>query len=120
MSQRGNYSIEEVTALVEGYEELTSLRHKAWIQVRILDMWRAYSQIPREYQAAVLLMGFLGMSSRNASPLAYVSHSTVARRYASGLSAMMSKMNGASYFKANRKGLEGNRAARHRRELVKS
>lgn len=90
----GTYSLEEVCAIVEGYEELTELRHKPWILVRLLDMWRAYGQISHEFQEAVLLMGLMGYSSRQAAPLTYVSHSTVSRRYASGLAQLVIKMNG--------------------------
>lgn len=95
MSRRANYSREELEAVTEGYEELREHENKAWILVRLIDMWRAYFKLSREQQAAVFLCGMLGYSTRQASPLLDVSHTTVAKRYATGLDAMKSYLNGA-------------------------
>ena len=91
--RRVNYSVEELEALVEGYEELRSTR-KLWIRVRLVDLSRAYMRLSKEHQSAVFLCGFYGLSTRGASPLLNVSHVTVAKRYANGLRAMVRYLNG--------------------------
>lgn len=94
MFRAGRYSLEEIDALAEGYEELREVENKAWVLVRLVDMWRAYDALKREHQEAILLVGMLGLSTRAAAPLLDVSHSTVARRYGQGLSAMKHYLNG--------------------------
>jgi len=91
---KGKYSIEEVTALVEGAEELRGWETKAWILVRLIDMWRAYAHLTREHREAVFLVGMHGLSTRAASPYIGVSHTTVAKRYTQGLTTMVKYLNG--------------------------
>jgi len=92
--RKGSYSIEEVTALVEGYEELRWCDTKAWILVRLIDLRRAMAGLTREHQEAVVLCGLHGLSTRVASPYIGVSHTTVAKRYNQGLQKMQKIMNG--------------------------
>lgn len=84
----GNYSVDEIDALAEGYEELKEFHTKAWIHVRLIDMWRAFDSLTREHQGVILLVGMYGLSTRAAAPILGVSHTTVAKRYNQGLSAM--------------------------------
>lgn len=93
----GRYSLEEVTALVEGYGELRFSDTKAWILVRLIDMRRAMAYLSREHREAVILCGLHGLSTRVASPYLRVSHTTVAKRYAQGLEIMVKYMNGERY-----------------------
>lgn len=97
MLRRASYSAEEVEAVAEGYEELTEERQKAWINVRLIDLHRAYAQLKPERQQAVLLCGLLGYSTRQAAPILQVSHTTVANRYKAGLGAMKAYLNGVRY-----------------------
>jgi len=92
--RKGSYSIEEVTALVEGYEELRWSDTKAWILVRLIDLRRAMAKLTREHREAVVLCGLHGLSTRVASPYLGVSHTTVAKRYTQGLTVMQKYMNG--------------------------
>lgn len=94
MWRKGNYSLEEVTALVEGYEELRWCDTKAWVLVRLIDLRRAMARLTREHREAVVLCGLHGLSTRVASPLIGVSHTTVAKRYNQGLNTMVKYMNG--------------------------
>lgn len=94
MSLRANYSHDELTAVVEGYEELREHPNKSWIHVRLIDLSRAYNILAPEQQQAVRLCGVQGYSTRQAAKLVGVSYSTVARRYAAGLDAMQSYLNG--------------------------
>lgn len=94
MSRRASYSREELEAVAEGYEELREHENKAWILVRLIDLWRAYYNLSTEQRQAVLLCGIMGYSTRQASLLLDVSHTTVAKRYATGLDAMQSYLNG--------------------------
>lgn len=94
MSRRASYSYEELDAIAEGYEELRESDNKAWILVRLIDLQRAYGFLSKEQRCAVLLVGMLGYSTRQAAPLLEVSHTTVAKRYATGLDAMRNFLNG--------------------------
>lgn len=112
------YSIDEVSAIVEGYEELREVIHKPWIFVRLMDITRAYAMIPSKLQEAVLLCGLHGMSTRIAAPYAKVSHTAVAKRYVQGLEAMTAILNGEfNEYQQNR--LAGSRSAISRKEVVK-
>lgn len=96
MFRAGSYSLEELEALAEGYEELREIDNKAWVLVRLVDMWRAYDFLSREHQEAVLLVGMIGLSTRAAAPYLDVSHTTVAKRYNRAVDAMQSYLNGES------------------------
>lgn len=99
MSRKANYSDDELEAVAEGYEELREHDNKAWIHVRLIDLERAMSRLSKEQQQAVLLLGLMGYSSRAASPLLGVSHTTVAKRYLLGLDAMINYLNGVHVYK---------------------
>jgi DNA-directed RNA polymerase specialized sigma24 family protein len=86
--------MDEIEAVADGYEELREHDNKAWIHVRLIDLWRAVNYLSREQQQAVVLCGMMGFSTRQAAPLLEVSHTTVAKRYASGLGAMRMFLNG--------------------------
>lgn len=89
--------MEEVTVLVEDYEELDGLRSKAWIQVRLMDIDRAYSALPPTEKAAVLLCGFIGLPVRQAGILVGVQdHTKMWRRYQRGLAYLASYLNGGT------------------------
>jgi DNA-directed RNA polymerase specialized sigma24 family protein len=94
LSLRARYSEAELEAVVEGYEELREHPNKGWIHVRLIDLSRAYHILAPEQRQAVLLCGIHGYSTRQAGKLLELSHSTVARRYAAGLDAMKSYLNG--------------------------
>lgn len=68
--------------------------NKAWILVRLIDLQRAIAYLPEEQRAAVLLVGFLGYSTRQASSRLNVSHTTVAKRYQMALEVMSNFLNG--------------------------
>jgi len=89
-----NYSLDEIAALADGWEELREHNNKAWILVRMIDIQRAIHTLDRPHQEAVLLVGFLGLSSRSASTELGVSHTTVSRRYAEGIAKMAKFLNG--------------------------
>ena len=88
-----NYSLEEITALADGWEELQEHDNKSWILVRMVDIRRAMDILDRPHHEAVLLVGFLGLSSRKAAEVLDVSHTTVARRYSEGVAKMAKFLN---------------------------
>ena len=90
----GSYSVDELEAVAEGYEELREHENKAWIHVRLIDMWRAYYMLSPEQRAAFLLVGILGYSTRQAAPSLKVSHTTVAKRYSAALGSVQLFLNG--------------------------
>ena len=55
----GKYREEEVEVLVEDYDELLSSRHKAWIQVRLLDVEQTLKRLSPPHREAVFLVGFV-------------------------------------------------------------
>lgn len=93
---RFNYSDEELSTLVEEYEELDSLRSRAFFQVRLMDIDQALKSLPpREYEA-VLLCGPIGLTVRTAGALLGVSAQTMSNRYRTGLEKMARYLNGGS------------------------
>jgi DNA-directed RNA polymerase specialized sigma24 family protein len=95
MKQRfGTYSLEEVEAILDGWEELQELRHKAWIHVRVMDVERTVRRLPRVYREAILLCGMIGLTTRTAGKLVGVSHTAMRKRYMRGLDVLVIKLNG--------------------------
>lgn len=95
-SWRSNYTVDEVDALVEGYEEMKPHRHKLKWLVRYCDLDLALRHMPpKEYQA-VLLVGLIGLSIYDAGPVMGVSPSTMWRRYRRGLEWLTNFLNGAN------------------------
>lgn len=91
---RDPYSDNEVRVLVEEYEELSGLRSKAWVQVRLLDIEQAYKHLPPAEKEAVLLCGFLGLTVRTAGNLLFTPKSVMFRRYMRGLDYLARYLNG--------------------------
>lgn len=90
------YSMEEITVLVEDYDELQASRSKPWIQVRLMDIDRAFKALPPKLKVAVLLCGFMGMTVRTAGVIVDEPKSTMYRRYMNGLTYLASYLNGGS------------------------
>lgn len=90
------YSEEELTVLIEDYEELGDSRSKAWIQVRLMDIDRAVAHLPPKLKVAVLLCGIMGLTVRTAGKLVDVPTTTMYRRYVNGMSYLASYLNGGT------------------------
>lgn len=82
---RSNYTLEEVEALIEGYEELQGVKHKAYVLVRLMDIDRALPLLTLKQRQAVFLVGMLGMDTRSAGDVLGISHEAVLKRYRHGL-----------------------------------
>jgi DNA-directed RNA polymerase specialized sigma24 family protein len=93
---RDPYTELEVVTLVENYEELNDLRSKAWVQVRLMDIDRAFAALRPKEKTAVLLCGLLGFTVRTASALVDVPLATMWRHYQRGLVNMASYLNGGT------------------------
>ena len=95
MNQRhGKYTEDEVRELVEGYEELRTLRYKAWIHVRLIDLDRVLRYLPRVYREAIVLHGMVGLTTRAVGELVGASHTAVRKRYIRGLQQLVTRLNG--------------------------
>jgi DNA-directed RNA polymerase specialized sigma24 family protein len=92
--RRNNYAEEEVRVLVEEYPELTHLRSRQWIGVRLMDLDKVLAQLPPVYKEAVILCGIVGLTVRSAGVILGVSKDTVHRRYLRGLDEVVKRMNG--------------------------
>lgn len=88
------YSEEEVEAVVEGYDELTGLRHKSFIQVRLLDVELAMRKLSMPHRQAVMLCGLMGFTTRAAGGIMGVSSTTMHKRYRRGLRELVQILNG--------------------------
>lgn len=88
------YSDKEIEVLVEDYEELSGLRSKAWIQVRLMDIDKAWEALPPTEKEAVLLVGFMGLRLQTAAKLVDQKLSTMWHRYTRGLRYLASYLNG--------------------------
>lgn len=91
---RDNYSDDEVRTVTEEREELDGSRHKTFILVRLMDIDRAWHNLPPREKEAVLLVGMLQLPLRQAANLLSASHQTVWRRYNRGLEYMAHYLNG--------------------------
>lgn len=90
------YSLDELLVLLYEYEELREIDNKAWITVRLIDLWRAYSKLDKERKEAILLMGLFGYSSRTSGFLLGLSHVTLTKRFIAGLHQMQRTLNGGT------------------------
>lgn len=88
------YSEDELLVLLYEYEELREVANKAWVTVRLIDLWRAYSHLSKQRKEAVLLMGLFGFSSRTAGTILGVSHTAMVKRFLAGLDTMLRTLNG--------------------------
>lgn len=90
------YSLDELLVLLYEYEELREIENKAWITVRLIDLWRAYATLDHERKEAILLMGLFGYSSRTSASLLGLSHVTLTKRFIAGLHQMLRALNGGT------------------------
>lgn len=94
MTWRPNYTVEEVAAIVEGWEELTALRYKPGIHVRLMDVEQAIKHLSLPHHQAVLLVGMAGVAERTAGVLVGASQPTMSRRYRRGIEDIVKLLNG--------------------------
>ena len=87
------YSEEEVEAVVEGYLELNEIRHKSFIQVRLLDLERVLPRLSLPYRQAILLCGMVGLTTRTAGRLLGVSNVAMHKRYKRALREILRQLN---------------------------
>lgn len=90
------YSLDELLVLLFEYEELREIDNKAWITVRLIDLWRAYDALNTERKEAILLMGLFGYSSRTVGELLGISHTTATKRFIAALHQMQRALNGGT------------------------
>lgn len=93
---RDPYSEEEILVLVNDYDELSYLRSKSWVQVRLMDIDRAFKALRPKEREAVLLCGMVGLTVRSAGKLVGVDFTTMFRRYVRGLDYLARYLNGGS------------------------
>lgn len=89
----GSYDAEEVTALVEEFQELRN-SGRAFIRVRLMDLDQSVPQLSLPLRQAVVLHGMYSLSIREVGRLVGVDSSTILRRYRSGLAQLLTTMNG--------------------------
>lgn len=90
-----NYTAEEVEALIEGYLELSeNCRHKAYIQVRLLDIEATLRRLRPAERNAIFLCGIMEITVRTAADILGVDHVKMWRRYRKGLDILLAKLNG--------------------------
>ncbi len=91
------YDLDEVMALLAHWGEFRR-NPRLWILVRYADLDVGLRLLPSDEYRAVLLMGVLGLSTREAAPYEAVSHMTMSRRYLAGIERLVNYMNnGAEY-----------------------
>ncbi len=91
---RSPYTPEEIEALVEGYEELTFLRQRPAISVRLMDLERAIEALNQKTREAVLLYGIVGLSNEAAGRVLGISEAAVRKRFRHGLEDILYFLNG--------------------------
>ena len=95
---RANYSRNEVEALVEGYEELVAQKdvdrqHRLRIVHGLLDLDGAVATLTDKQRQAIVLMGKVGLSHRQAGELLGVDHTSMWQRYQHGLDRLTEIIN---------------------------
>lgn len=93
---RPNYTLDEVEALVEQYEEFTGMRSWSFMHVRLIDLDRALAVLRPKERQAVLLCGQMAMTTRTAATFVDASHQTMHRRYRRGIERIVSYLNGGA------------------------
>lgn len=93
-----NYSNREIKWLVEDNEELQEIKGtdsdgRVLLLVKLADLDRGMSKLPRVYKEAVYLCGMLGISTRSAGSLLGVSAVTMNKRYKRGLESLSRYLN---------------------------
>lgn len=88
------YTSKEVEVLVSEYQELCAVRHKSWIQVRLLDVERASKRLSKPLFEAVILCGVHGLTMRTAGVLVGKDPATMLRRYMRGIDGIVTYLNG--------------------------
>ncbi|MEM2990229.1 MAG: hypothetical protein QXQ02_03490 [Halobacteria archaeon] len=91
----GRYTVEEVDALIEGYDELRHGRLKPWIWVRLIDLDRAFQRLDKKHRVAVLLCGIANISVRTAANLAGIPYKTMYNRYKEGVRRILFYLGGS-------------------------
>jgi DNA-directed RNA polymerase specialized sigma24 family protein len=88
------YTPDELLVLLYEYEELREVDNKAWITVRLIDLWRSYDSLTNEHKEVILLMGLFGYSSRTVGDMLKISHTTATKRFIAALDTMLRRLNG--------------------------
>ena len=91
---RGNYTEEEIEALVEGYAELMHRKSRPSILVRMADIDRALRVLNRRERDTVFLTGVIGLTNELAGQILGVSESAVRKRTRKGLETIFHFLNG--------------------------
>lgn len=91
------YNLEEVRALLEGYEELQVSRSKEWVSVRLMDLERTIAILPLHHKVFLFLIGMCGFTLRDAAELLDIPTATVGRRYKVALVLLAGYMNGSTW-----------------------
>lgn len=93
-SHWGRYEDNEVQALIDHYLELRYMKHRPAIHVRLIDLERAISALPRKLFEVMLLAGLLRFTNEAAGRHLGVSESAVRKRYRQGFDFVMDYLNG--------------------------
>lgn len=91
-----SYTAEEVEGLIEHYYS-HRYSDRLWIRVRYADLAVALEVMPLEYYKAVLLVGLLRYTVREAAQVLGVSKSSVSRWYQRGIEWAASYLSGEEY-----------------------
>lgn len=89
-----NYTLDEITALIEGYDllKVAAERSPTWL-VRLIDVGIAIRRLPPKERQAVFLIGLIGFDSRSVGTALGVDFTTAWRRYQRGLEYIVSYLN---------------------------
>lgn len=100
MGPTSSYSVEEVRALLEGYlqlrEAVTASPRRLWLLTRMLDLDLAFQSVllTPDQRETLGICGLLRMTRREAADFLGIDRQTVDRRYAKGLLALTTWLNG--------------------------
>lgn len=90
----GSYTEKEIVALVDNYESLRFLRHRAAIHVRLMDIEVAMRYLPRKLRDVMLVYGIMRYEQAETGRFLNISQQAVSKRYHQGIEHMLYTLNG--------------------------
>lgn len=82
--------------MVQEYQELSFSRHKSWVQVRLMDLDKAFSSMSDVHKEAIFVVGYMGATVREAEAILDKPFVSIWRHYVHGLDHLARHMNGVA------------------------
>jgi DNA-directed RNA polymerase specialized sigma24 family protein len=92
--QPGDYTAEEVQALVTCWDSVRLYKHRLAVLIRVADLERCVRKLPHKERQAIVLHGMMGYTCQDIADGVDVTGEAVRLRYHRGLVRLQLLMNG--------------------------